>query len=158
MFAPEEIEDIAIDTARVSLAKTSSSQLDMIFDDIVADYVKLRADVKSGSFSSVYARQLKSVMSQLSVDEDLVYQDSSRIALPIQAMKKILPLLHVSLIGMNKTNDLCHKTFGRECLMTLSKWFLSVALVTFIVCHSPRIPGLLNRLLLSWVNQWVIWD
>ena len=78
LFAPEEIEDIAIDTASVCLAKTSSGQLDIIFDDIDADYVKLRSDVKCGTFESVYAKQLKSVMSQLSVDKDLVYLDGSR--------------------------------------------------------------------------------
>ena len=107
MFAPEEIEDITIDTARVCLAKTSSGQLNMIFDAIAADYVKLSTYVKTGTFNSVYAKQLKSVMSQLSVNEDLVYLDGSQIVLPIQATKKILSLLHVSHIGMNKTYDLC---------------------------------------------------
>ena len=34
LFAPEEIDDIVRDTARVCLAKTSSGQLDMIFDSI----------------------------------------------------------------------------------------------------------------------------
>ena len=95
-----------IDTARVCLAKTSSSQLDMIFDSIDADYIKLRSDVKNGTFTSVYACQLKYVMSQLSVDEDLVYLDGSRIVLPLQAAKKILPLLHISHIGLNKIFNL----------------------------------------------------
>ena len=102
-FAPEEVEDIAIDTARVCLAKTSTVQLDMIFNDIDADYDKLRHDVKCGTFDSVCARQLKSVIPQLSVDEDLVYLDGSRIVLPVQASKKILPLLLTSNIGINKT-------------------------------------------------------
>ena len=75
------------------------------------DYVKLCTDVRTGAFSSVYARQLKSVMPQLSVDEDLVYLDGSRIVLPFQATKKILPLLHVSHIRMNKTYDLCHSMY-----------------------------------------------
>ena len=79
----------------------------MIFDAIDADYIKLRSDVKNGSFDSVYARQLKSVMPQLSVDDNLVYLDGSRILLPLQATKKILHLLHVSQIGMKKTYDLC---------------------------------------------------
>ena len=50
-------------------------------------------------------------MPQLSVNEDLVYLDGSRIVLPIQATKKFLPLLHVSHIGMNKTYDLCRSMY-----------------------------------------------
>ena len=111
LFAPEEIDDIVIDTALVCIAKTFSGQLDMIFDAIDTDYIKLHAHVKSGTFSSVYARQLKSVMPQLSVDDDLVYLDRSRIVLPIQTTKKISPLLHVSHIGMNKTYDLCRSMY-----------------------------------------------
>ena len=91
-FAPDEIEDIATDTARVCLAKTSSGQLDMVFDAIDAEYVNLRKrNVKCGTFESVYAKQLKSVMSQLSVDEDVVYLDGFHIVLPVQASKKTLP-------------------------------------------------------------------
>ena len=56
---------------------------------------------------SVYANQLKSVMSQLSVNEDLVYLDAARIILPKDAVKKILPLVHTSHIGKNKTYELC---------------------------------------------------
>ena len=107
LFAPEETEDIVIDTARICLAKFASGQLDIILDAIDADYTKLRSDVKNGSFHSIYAKQLKSVMPQLSVGKDLVYFDGSRIVLPLQATKKILSLLHVSHIGLNKTYNLC---------------------------------------------------
>ena len=86
--------------------KTSSGQLDMIFNSIDADYVKLRHDIKIGTFESVYADQLKYVMPQLSVDKDLVYLDGSRIVLPLETAKKILPWLHVSYIGINKTYNL----------------------------------------------------
>ena len=57
LFAPEEIEDIAIDTARVCLGKASSGKLDMIFDAI-------DADVKSRTLDSVYSKQLILVKSQ----------------------------------------------------------------------------------------------
>ena len=110
LFAPEETEDIVIDTARICLAKSASGQLDLILDAIDADYTKLRTDVKNGTAESMYARQLKSVMSQLSVNEDLVYLDGSRIVLPLHAPKKILLLLHVSHIGLKKTYDLCRST------------------------------------------------
>ena len=88
LFAPEEIDYIVTDTAHVCLTQSSSGQIDIIFDSIDADYIKLRTDVMNGTFESVYAKQLKSVMSQLSVDEDLVYLDGSRIVLPLQATKK----------------------------------------------------------------------
>ena len=55
LFAPEEVEDIAIDTARVCLAKMAHNQLDVIFDAIDSDYVKLRQDVCEGTFHSTYA-------------------------------------------------------------------------------------------------------
>ena len=38
LFAPQQVEDIAIDTARVCLAKTAHNQLDIIFDAIDSDY------------------------------------------------------------------------------------------------------------------------
>ena len=84
------MEDIAIDTALVCLAKTAHNQLDIIFDAIDSDYVKLRQDVCEGTFPSIYANHLKSLMPQLSVDEDLVYLDGARIVLPQNAVKVIL--------------------------------------------------------------------
>ena len=109
LFSPEEVEDINIDMARVCLAKSSSyNQLDVIFDAIDADYVKLRQDVRNGSFQSVYANQLKYFMPQLSADKDLVYLDGARIILPKNA---VLPLLHVSHIGINKTYELCRSLY-----------------------------------------------
>ena len=97
----------------------------MIFDAIDADYIKLRADVKNGSFDSVYARQLKSVMPQLSVDGDLVYLDGSRIVLPLQATKKTLPLMHVAHIGMNKTYDLCRSMYFWPGMLNVIKQMVS---------------------------------
>ena len=99
LFAPEKVKDIAIDTARVCLTKSSSNQLNIIFDAIDSDYVKLRQDVRDGTFISTYANQLKSVMSQLSVDEDLVYLDAARIVLPKNGVKAVLPLVHTAHIG-----------------------------------------------------------
>ena len=49
----------------------------------------------------MYANQLKSVMSQLSVDKELVYLDRARIVLPKNAVKVNLPLVHVAHIGIN---------------------------------------------------------
>ena len=57
--------------------------------------VSVLYNVQNGSFQSVYANQLKSVMPQLSVDKVLVYLDGARIILPKNAVKSVLPLLHV---------------------------------------------------------------
>ena len=50
-------------------------------------------------------------MPQLSVDEDLVYLDGARIVLPRNSVKVILPLVHTSHIGMNKSYDLCRSLY-----------------------------------------------
>ena len=107
LFAPEEVKDIAINTAPVCLTKSSSNVLNIIFDAIDSDYIKLRQDVCDETFGSTYANQLKSIMSQLSVDEDLVYLDAARIVLPKNAVKVVLPSVHTAHIGMNKTYELC---------------------------------------------------
>ena len=154
LFAPEETEDIVIDTARICLAKFASGQLDIILDAIDADYTKLRSDVKNGSFHSIYAKQLKSVMPQLSVGKDLVYFDGSRIVLPLQATKKILSLLHVSHIGLNKTYNLCRSMcFCRGCLTILNKWCLNVAPATFIALLSRRTLGPVSLLFIFWASH-----
>ena len=57
VFAQEEVEDIAIDTAHVCWAKTAHNQLDIVFDAIDSDYVKLRQDIREGTFHSTYANQ-----------------------------------------------------------------------------------------------------
>ena len=93
------------------LTKSSSNQLNIIYNANDSDYVKLRQDVCDGTFISTYKNQLKSVMCQLSVDEDLVYLDAARIVLPKNAVKVVLPLVHTAHIGMNKTFELCRSLY-----------------------------------------------
>ena len=50
-------------------------------------------------------------MSQLSVDEDLLYLDTERIVLPKNAVKVVLLLVHTAHIGMNKTYELCRSLY-----------------------------------------------
>ena len=87
LFSPEETEDMRVDlswkkmrvdTARACLATTPgmASELDVILNAVDADYIKLRHDVMNSTETSVYAKQLKSVFSHLSVDDDLVYIDA----------------------------------------------------------------------------------
>lgn len=86
------------------LAKSLSNQIDIIFDAIDSDYVKLRQDVCDGTFVSVYPNRLKSVMPQLSVYKDLVYLDGARIVLPKNAVKVVLPLVHILHIGISNAD------------------------------------------------------
>ena len=142
LFAPEEVEDIAIDTAHVCLAKMAHNQLDVIFYAIDSDYVKLRQDVCKGTFHSTYANQLRSLMPQLSVDEDLVYLDGAIIVLPKNAVKVILPLVHTSHIGMNKSYDLCRSLYF---------W---PGMFNDIGPLSQRTPGQPFLLLPIWAHLW----
>ena len=113
LFSPEDEDDMQIDNARVCLAqlKERNVELAMILDSIDADYVKFKYDVKNGTCESVYANQMKSILSQLSVDEDLIFLDAQRIVVPKRAVKKILSAVHISHIGVNKTYDLCRALY-----------------------------------------------
>ena len=91
--------------------RRATNQLDDIFDAIDSDIVKLRQDVRDWTLSNVYANQLKSLMSQLSVNEDLVYLDGARIGLSNNAVIDILPLFYTSHIGMNKSYKLCRSLY-----------------------------------------------
>ena len=97
------------------LTRSSSNQLNIIFDAIDSDYVKLGHDVRDGTLYSAYASQLKSVMSQLSVD-------AARIILPKGAVKIILLLVHTSHICMSEIMNCAGLyIFGMACSKTLGK-------------------------------------
>ena len=97
--------DMRVDTARVCLATTpgKSSELDVILDAVDTDYIKLKHDILNSTETSVYARQLRSVFANLSIDDDLVYIDAKQIVLPIGAVRKILVLAHSLHSGISKT-------------------------------------------------------
>ena len=113
LFSPEETEDMRVDTARACLAATPgmASELDVILNAVDADYIKLRHDVINSTASSLYAKQLKSVFSNLSVDDNLVYIDTKRIVLRIAAVKNILSLAHSTHSGIFKTYELCRSMY-----------------------------------------------
>ena len=54
---------------------------------------------------------MKSVPGQLSVDEELVYVDGSRIVLPNKSIKSVLSLLHSSHAGINITYDIAQHLY-----------------------------------------------
>ena len=109
LFRPEETEDMRIDTARACLATTPgmANELDTILNAVDADYIKLKHDILTSTETSVYTRQLRSVFSHLSIDEDLAYIDAKRILLPIAAVQNILALAHTTHSGISKTYKLC---------------------------------------------------
>ena len=105
LFAPQEDEDLDIDSARSCLTATKGDSLRLILDNINSDYCDLRNDVLQGKTTCSYSNQLKSLMPQLSVDGELVYLDARRIVLPTPAVAKVLPLLHAGHAGMTKTYE-----------------------------------------------------
>ena len=81
-------------------------ELNSILDVIDSDYVKFRHDVLNGTELSPYSKQMKSVSSQLSVDDELVHIDATRIVLPLKAVKEVLRLAHLPHAGITKTYEL----------------------------------------------------
>lgn len=71
------------------------SELNSILDTIDSDYVKLWHDVMKGTELSLYAKQTNLVASQLSSDDELVYNNAKRIVLLTKAVKDILRLAHI---------------------------------------------------------------
>ena len=108
-FAPADLDDMYIDTARTCLVLAESNkrgEFTGILDSMDADYIMLRNDILNQTCESRYAGQLKAVFDNLSVDGELVYIDARRIFMPLKGVKPILKLLHISHVGVNKTYDL----------------------------------------------------
>ena len=103
LFSPQEQPDLDIDTAITCLAATSHPSLSVITKAIDDDYRSLVQDVLQGTSTSSYSRSLKSEMTSLSVSDGLVLLNSTRIVLPLPAVKPVLRLLHASHSGINKT-------------------------------------------------------
>ncbi len=140
LFAPEEDDDMVIDTARVCLARTvdRNNELTAVLDSVDSDYIQFRHDVLEGTCKSEYARLMKAVMSQLSVDDELVYLDAKRIVMPRKAVVKILKLVHVSHIGVNKTYDLCRSLYFWPGMLNDIKQMIAQCRPCSI--HRPSLP------------------
>ena len=91
LFAPQEDEDLDIDSACSCLTATKGDSLKLILNSINSDYCDLRNDVLKGETTCSYSNQLKSLMPQLSVDGELVFLDSRRIVLLTPAVAKVTP-------------------------------------------------------------------
>ena len=103
LFAAKDLPGLEIDTAKTCLSITLSASLDVIFSAIDNDYRLLLSDVPNGTNHSNYSSFLKSDFDSLSTSDVLVLLDSSRIVLPLGAVKPILQLLQAIHSGMNKT-------------------------------------------------------
>ena len=108
LLSPEETDDMYIETARAYMTQVPAmeQELNSILDSIDSDYVKFRHDVLNGTVCSPYSQQMKSVFSQLSVDNELVYINAKRIVLPLKAVKDVLKRAHLPHAGKTKTYEL----------------------------------------------------
>ena len=97
-----------IDSARAYMTQvpTIEQELNSILNSIDSDYLKFRHDILNGTVYSPYFQQMKSVFSQLSVDDELVYLDAKRIVLPLKAVKDVLKMAHLPHAGITKTYEL----------------------------------------------------
>ena len=97
-----------MDTARTCLMQVveKNPELREILDCLDSDYAQIRRNIVEDKCLSTYSHQMKSVRGQLSVDEELVYVDGSRIVLPNKCISSVLTLLHSSHAGINKTYDI----------------------------------------------------
>lgn len=97
LFSPEETDNMHVKSVRVCMTQTPGmeSELNSILDTIDSDYVKLWHDVMKGTELSLYAKQTNLVASQLSSDDELVYNNAKRIVLLTKAVKDILRLAHI---------------------------------------------------------------
>ena len=78
-------------------------ELNSILDTIDSDYIKFTNDVVNRTESSFYLKQMKSVFSQLSADNELVYIDVKRIVLSLKAVKGTLRVAHLPHARITKT-------------------------------------------------------
>ena len=94
--------------------------------------------LKEDTCGSTYYHQMKSVRGQLSVVEDLVYDDGSRIVLPNKFIKSVLSLLHSSHAGINKTCDIARQLYFWPGMLNDIKQLIEKCQACRI--HKPSLP------------------
>ena len=100
---------------------------------------------------------MKSVSSQLSVDDELVYIDGKKIVLPLKAVKEVLCLAHLPHAGITKTYELLRSLYFWPGMYNDAKQLiLACGPCTKNAVSLPRIPGLLRLHLLILVLQWLV--
>ena len=110
-FAPEEEEDITIDTALTCLCITQDPAFHVLQRHIDKDYVLCTNDIMGGTSRSSLIQTLSGVRDRLSLQNNIILLDSTRIVPPTSAIKDILARLHAGHGGQEKTLSLANKLF-----------------------------------------------
>ena len=113
-FDASDLSDMTIDTARTFLSEISPSNLSEILDTKDNNYRNLREDIVNGEIKGDKSNQFKGMFHRLSVDNELVYVDGSRLVLPKKVVSKVLKGLHASHSGETKTYEMARST-GLVC-------------------------------------------
>ena len=102
IFPGSDDLDIQIDTALAHLVTTSNPALQIIHECIDQDYTQCIKDIQEGTSTSHLIKQLKSIKSEISVQDNLLMIDAKRIILPTSAIKPIMNRLHTGHAGQEK--------------------------------------------------------
>ena len=93
--------DIQIDTALAHLVTTSDPALQIIHECIDQDYTQCIKDIQEGTSTSHPIQQLKTIKSEISVQDNLLMIDTKRIILP-SAIKPIINRLYIPAMQAKK--------------------------------------------------------
>ena len=132
-FAPEEEEDITIDTALTCLCITLDPAYHVLQKHIDEDYILCTNDIIGNTSRSSLIQTLSGVRDRLNLQNNLILLDSTRIVPPTSAIKDILARLHAGHGGKEKTLFF----IGLACQMMFVRLFKHASLVTN-VCHLRR--------------------
>ena len=113
-------------------------ELPVILDGLDSDCAQFCHDIVEDTCLSTYSHQLKSVRGQLSVDEELVYVDGSRIVLPNKYISSVLTSLHSSHAGINKTYDIARQLYFWPGMLNDIKQLIEKCQACRI--HKPSLP------------------
>ena len=111
IFPGSDNLDIQIDTALAHLVTTSNPALQIIHECIDQDYTQCITDIQEGTSTSHLIQQLKSIKSEISVQDNLLMIDAKRIILPTSAIKPIMNRLHAGHAGQEKTVKLAQQLY-----------------------------------------------
>ena len=128
MFSPpsHDEDEFTIDTARSCHTQSveKNHELKLILDSLDSDYTQFRKDVVTGSASSAYSSQMKSVFDQLSADDDL---DCNRIVLPTVLLNQCWRcFIHLTQVLTGPMRWPVAFTSGRACSTMSSSWWRAV--------------------------------
>ena len=89
IFPGSDDLDIQIDTALAHLVTTSDLALQIIHECIDQDYTQCITDIQEGTSTSHLIQQLKSIKSEISMQDNLLMIDAKCIILPTSAIKQL---------------------------------------------------------------------